>query len=323
MKAIVIREFGGPEVLRMEEVPRPVPGPGEVLVKVHAASVNRSLDILVRQNLGGYGVKLPYTPGVDAAGEIVEVGPEVKGRQPGDRVALAVGVLQGGAYAEYMTVAADKSYVIPPELSYAQGTVIVRHFPTAFGLARAADLKQDEWLLVMGAAGALGACSIQVAKQIGARVIAGAGADERVQAALDLGADHGVNYRTEDLEKRVMKITDGHGVDAVFENIADPTLWPGAFYSMAMRGRLVTVGAHGGGVVTLDVARLYHHRIHIMSGHDHTEPGDADHALKLAARGELRVLIDRILPLSQAPEGHRLAERNQVVGKVVLDPTLG
>jgi len=323
MKAIVLRAFGGPEVLQVEEVPIPKPGPGEVLVKVHAASVNRSLDILVRQDLGGYGVKLPYTPGVDAAGEVVAAGPDVRGLNAGDRVAMSIGVQQGGAYAEYLTIPADRPSLIPPELSYAQGTVVVRHFPTAFGLARAADLKQGEWALIMGAAGALGACSVQVARNIGARVIAGAGADERVQAAQNLGADFGVNYRTQDLAQEVLKITDGHGVDVVFENIADPTLWPGVIYSMAMRGRLVTVGAHGGGKVELDVARLYHHRLHLMSGHDHTEPGDADRALALAARGEARVLIDRILPLSQAPEAHRLAEHNLVLGKVVLDPTLG
>jgi len=322
MKAIVIRQFGGPEVLKLEDIPTPKPEPNEVLVKIHAASVNRSLDILVRQDLGGYGVKLPYTPGVDAAGEIVEAGSEVKARKPGDRVATAFGVLKGGAYADYLTIEADRTYLIPPELSYGQGTVVVRHFPQAYGLARAADLRKDEWLLVMGAAGALGAASIQVACRIGASVIAGAGADERVKAAVDLGAHHGVNYRTEDLAKRVMEITDGHGADVVFENIADPTLWPGAFYSMAMEGRLVTVGAHGGGKVTLDVAHLYHHHLHLMSGHGHNDPGDADRALALAAKGEATVLIDRILSLSEAPEAHRLAEHNLVVGKVVLDPTL-
>ena len=323
MRAIVVREFGGPEVLKLEEIPTPEPGPGEVLVKVHAASVNRSLDILVRQDLGGDGIKLPYTPGVDAAGEVAATGSGVTGMRPGDRVATAFGVQKGGAYAEYLTIAADQAYLIPEPLSYAQGGAIVRHFPMAFGLARSAGLQRGDWLLVMGAAGALGACSVQVGKLLGARVIAGAGADERVRAALDLGADFGVNYRAQGLEQEVLRISSGRGVDIVFENIADPTLWPGAFNSMALGGRLVTVGAHGGGKVTFDVARLYHRRLTVKSGMGHNDPADADRALEAAARGDLKVLIDRVLPLAQAPEAHRLAEHNLVVGKVVLDPTLG
>src|SRR5919201_2005060 len=115
----------------------------------------------------------------------------------------------------------------------------------------------------MGAAGALGSCGVQVAKLLGAKVIAGAGSDERVKVALSYGADFGINYRRQDLAQEVMRITESHGADVVYENIGDPTLWPGAFNSLAWAGRLVTAGGHGGGKVTLDVKRLYLRRMRV------------------------------------------------------------
>jgi NADPH:quinone reductase-like Zn-dependent oxidoreductase len=137
--------------------------------------------------------------------------------------------------------------------------VVTRHAPTAFHLLRdRAGLAAGEWVLVMGASGGLGSAGVQAAKFIGANVIAAAGADERVQAVIDLGADAGINYRTQDLTAEVMRITSGRGVEVVFENIADPELFPRAFASLARRGRLVTAGGHGGGIVPLDVNRLYH-----------------------------------------------------------------
>lgn len=346
MKAIVLREFGGPDVLRLEEVPAPTPGPGEVLVRVRAVTVNRSLDLLVRQNRGGYNPSLPLVLGVDPSGVVEAVGNGVVQPRPGDRVALLsripcgrcthcqagnskrcrqarmLGVHCWGGYAEYVVAPAANALAIPEGLSFAEASVITRHFPTAFSLARKANLQAGEWVLIMGAAGGLGSCAVQVAKQIGARVIAGAGSDERVAAARALGADFGVNYRTQDLEQEVMRITEDRGVDVVFENIADPTLWPGAFNSLGYEGRLVTVGAHGGGLVTLDVRRLYSRRLQIASGLGLERREDAEQALAMASAGKLRLLIDRIMPLREAAAAHRLVEANQVLGKVILDPTL-
>ncbi len=323
MRAIVIHQYGGPDVLRYEEVPDPAAAEAEILVRVHAVSVNRSFDLLVREGKGGYPVKLPYIMGVDPSGVVEAVGPGVAAFKPGDRISAQVPVQWAGGYAELVTVPAASAFRIPDGLGFAEATVVGRHFPTAYGLARTVDLKPGEWVLVMGAAGGLGSCAVQVAKQIGARVIAGAGAPQRVQAALDLGADYGVNYRAQDLEAEVRRITDGHGVDAVFENIADPTLWPGAFNSLAVNGRLVTVGAHGGPVVPLDVRQLYHRRLRIMSGLRGNAAEDYVRSLEMAAAGKLKVLIDRVLPLSHAAEAHRLAETSQALGKVILDPTLG
>ena len=195
----------------------------------------------MRQDGGEYGVVLPLVLGVDPSGMVVAVGEGVTQPQHGARVAILpmvgcgtcppcqagnetacrqlriIGLHRWGGYAEYLVVPARNTFAIPEGLSFAEATVITRHFPTAFGEARTVQLQAGEWVLVMGAAGALGSCLVQVAKMTGARVIAGAGSDERVEAARSFGADFGVNYRQEDLAREVMQITEGRGVDVVFE----------------------------------------------------------------------------------------------------------
>lgn len=322
MKAIVLREHGGPEVLRYEDVPIPEIGPGEVLINVRSVSVNRSLDLLVRQDGGGYGVPLPMILGVDPAGTVAAVGDGVEGLRVGDRVAFLLQIAISGGYAEYAKAPASRVFRIPDGLSFAEATVVTRHFPTAYSLANNSELKAGEWVLIMGAAGALGSAAVQVAKERGAHVIAGAGADERVAAACELGADHGINYRAVGLAEEVKRITGGRGVDVVFENIGAPALWPESFNSLADHGRLVTVGAHGGGTVPLDVKHLYLHFLRVVSGLGGHTREDALHALALAAEGRFRVRIQRTLPLREAAEGHRLAAASDTLGKIILDPTL-
>jgi NADPH:quinone reductase len=343
MRAVLMRQFGPPEVLQVEHVPVPEPGPDEVLVQVHAVSVNRTLDVLVRRDGNNRGLQLPAVLGVDPSGVIVKVGANVKARQPGDRVAtvnlrcgtcqyclagdeedcssngLHVGITRWGGYAEYVVMHEAATVPLPEGLAFPDATVMLRHFPTAFALARRAALRAGEWALVMGAAGGLGAACVQVARLAGARVIAAAGADDRVRAAVAYGADAGVDYRTQDLAAEVMRITGGHGADVVFENIADPTLWPGAFNSLAFRGRLVTAGAHGGGTVPLDVRKLYLRRIRIIGGPGNNQ-ADVACALSAIAEGQLRLRIDRILPLEEAAAAHRIVETQSLVGKVILQP---
>jgi NADPH2:quinone reductase len=346
LKVIVLREFGGPEVLRWEDVPTPTPGPGEVLVKVHAVSVNRTLDLQVRQDGGNYGVTLPLVMGCDPAGTVVALGPGVEPVEVGDRVAAfgfvgcgrcshcaegnhprctarkMLGVQCWGGYAEYLRIPAVNCVPVPAVVSFAHATVIARHFPLAFGECYLADLKRDDWVLVMGAAGGLGSALVQIAGSLGAHVIAAAGTDSRVAAAVSLGAEAGVNYRRNDLEGEVRRITAGRGADVVFENIGDPALWSGAFNALAPGGRLVTVGAHGGGFVTLDVRRLYQQRLRVISGLGADSREDLERSFRLAADGALKILIDRVLPLSEAAAAHRLVETNSPLGKVILDPTL-
>ena len=345
MKAIVLIKFGGPDVLHLEDVTNPAPAPGEVLIKVHSVSVNRTLDLIVRA--GNYPVKIqmPHVLGVDPAGIIVEVGEGVDKARIGDRVALVsfiacrkckqclngeeanclasrhIGLHRWGGYAEYVAAPARNAFKLPDNISFAEGSVITRHFPMAFNLlVSKAQTKPGEWVLVMGATGALGSCCVQVAKMLGAKVIAGAGADERVALAKSYGAEFGINYRQQNLSDEVLKITDGQGVDVVCENIADRTLWPGAFNSLAMGGRLVTAGAHGGGEVKLDVKRLYMKRLRVIGAAGTNFP-DVDKALAAAAAGKIRAIIDRTMPLREAAEAHRIVEQNQTPGKIILDPT--
>lgn len=344
MRAVVIRAFGGPEVLRLEQVDEPRVSPGEVLVRVHAVTVNRSLDIDVRRDGARRGVTLPHVLGVDPVGTVVAVADDVATVAVGDHVAVAptircgacdfctagkesqcpnsrhIGVHRWGGYAELVTAPARNIIPVPVTLPSAEAAVILRHAPTALNLLQSlADVRPGETVLVMGATGGLGSAGVQVAKLLGATVIAGAGADDRVAAAVANGADHGVNYRTHDLTAEVEALTDGRGVDVVFENISDPVLWPRAFAAIAYGGRMVTAGAHGGGRVELDVRRLYGRRICIIGGAGSTR-ADNTAVLMAASEGRISARIDRLLPLEAAAEAHQLFEDGvSLVGKVVLE----
>jgi NADPH:quinone reductase len=344
MRAVVLREFGGPEVLAVEEVPDPVPGPGEVVVEVHAVTVNQSLDLKVRADGTVRGTTLPHVLGVDPAGVVSAVADDVPDVAVGDRVAVIphircgrcdfctsgreeqcpnsrhIGVHRWGGYAEYVAAPAKNVVRLPDGVGFVDAAVILRHAPTAFNLLRnLADVQPGEWVLVMGATGGLGSAGVQVAKLLGATVIAGAGADSRVDVALANGADHGVNYRTSDLTEEVLRLTGGGGVHVVFENISDPETWPKAFASLAHGGRLVTAGAHGGGKVELDVRRLYGRRLRVIGGAGASRR-DVGTALEAAAAGSLHAVVDRVLPLDSAADAHRLAEKGGLLGKLVLDP---
>jgi NADPH:quinone reductase-like Zn-dependent oxidoreductase len=192
----------------------------------------------------------------------------------------------------------------------------------AYSMARVAELTSGEWALVTGAAGPLGYSVAQVAKRLGAKVIVAASTERRVAVALTSGADTGISYGDGDLTEAVMRVTEGRGVDVVFENIGDPATWPAAFSSMAVYGRLVTVAAHGGGVVPLDTRLLYNNRLTVKGGLGDIRPGDTSEALRLATEGVYHTLIDRIMPLADAVLAHRMVEDRQVQGKLVLDPTL-
>lgn len=333
MKAIVLREFGGPEVLKLEDFPEPEPGPGEVVVEVHAVSVNRTLDLALRSGKYAKPVKFPHILGVDPSGVVVRLGDGVTERKVGDRVVTlpwrvkpeapssSVGVEFPGGYAQYVKLPAAATKLVPAGVDFPTATIVGRHIGAAYTLLRdAAAAKAGEWVLIMGASGGLGAAGIQVAKLLGCRVIAAAGADTRVDAARQLGADAGVNYRTQDLTQEVLRLTAGQGANIVFENIGDPVLFPKAFMALARRGRLVTSGGHGGGQVQFDVNRLYQYQLSIL-GRVGMNPADVDVGLQAAAEGRFKVLIDRVLPLSAAAEAHRLVDSRAGVGKVLLDPT--
>jgi NADPH:quinone reductase-like Zn-dependent oxidoreductase len=211
--------------------------------------------------------------------------------------------------------------VVPEGLDLAVACVVARHFPLACAMVRGAAVRDDETVLVMGAGGGLGSALVQVLRDSGARIIAAAGDDRRLDAAGELGAHDRVNYRREPLAARLDEMTSGRGVDVVFENISDPTLFPDALSAMARHGRLLTVGAHGGGTVPLDIARLYEWRLQVRSGLAPLRPDDLENSLRRAQSGDFRALIDTVLPLADAPRAHELAERRDGVGKIVIDPT--
>ncbi len=334
MKAIVIREFGPASVMKLEEVPTPKPGPGEVLVKVAAVSVNRTLDLIVRAGQYPRAVKMPHVLGVDPTGTVVALGEGVTKRKIGDRVCISsrrtqrapgsapsmLGIDTWGGYAEFVILHEDVTHLIPDALDFNTATVVARHAPLAFNLVRAkAQLKEGDWALVMGAAGGLGSLIIQAARFYGARVIGAAGADSRVQVGRDLGAEIGINYRTQNLTDEVKKATDGRGVDVVFENIGDPELFPQALNSIRRGGMLLTAGAHGGPIVPLNVSTLYMNALSVIGTTEHT-PDDVAAALDAAVKGKVKVLIDRVLPLSEAVTAHELVGERKVAGKVILNP---
>jgi NADPH:quinone reductase-like Zn-dependent oxidoreductase len=346
MKAIVIHEYGPPEVLRYQEVPDPKPREGEIRVRVHAATVNRVLDVSLRAGREHYrGAQLPLIPGVDCAGVVDAIGPGVGRWRKGDRVAAAgvmpldtcaedgsgysgpegmMGIRRPGGFAEFVAVPACTAVAVPDDLDFHRAAVVLRHVPTAWNLlVHVAQLKAAETALIMGAGGNLGSIGIQIAKNvIGARVIAVAGSAERAKTGIDLGADHGIDYSAQDLLAEVMRITDGRGVDVLYDNIANPSVLPQAFRTLGMHGRLVTAGAHAGPNVSIDFSHLYHKRITIRGQPGYT-PADLPHCLAATADGKIAPQIDRVLPLSRAAEAHRLIEENSGQGKIVLDPTLG
>lgn len=342
MKAMIQHSFGGPEVLQLAHMPDPVPGPHEVVVDVHAVSVNRTLDLAVRA--GTYVRRprqLPHILGVDPSGIVAAVGSEVRDRKPGDRVFVnlfiptddpeaivmrevgrvhLLGVDIRGGYAEKVAAPAGNTHLIPERLDFEQATVLARHGPTALNLVeRRGGIKAGETMLVMGATGGIGSLAIQIGNLNGATVIAGAGSPERAQATLALGADHAIDYRAADLAEEVARITGGRGVDLVCDNVGDPDLWPKAFASLALGGRMVTAGAHAGGQVTLDLRRLYMKRIQII-GDGSELPGGIERTFELAAAGKLSAGIDRVLPLEDAAEAHRLASGREGIGKILLKP---
>ncbi len=344
MKAMIARVYGPVDVLRLEDVETPQAAPGEVLIKVRAVTVNRARDLNVIAGQPGGPQFLPLVPGQDPAGEIVAAGDGIDSRRVGERVIVSsrltcgvceecrgghgsecaqsrhIGIHRWGGYAEFIAAPAAQAIPIDAGLTFGEAAVAMRHFPMAMQqLDAKAKLKPGEWVLVMGASGGLGSACIQVAKLRGAKVIAGAGEAARVAAAVALGADHGIDYRRDNLIARVKDITGGAGVDVICENISDPSTFPAAFACLGVRGRLVTSGAHGGGTVPVDMRQLYIKRQRILgaAGHD---GADITNAMVAAGAGLLKAKVERVMPLDQLHQAFELIGTRKVAGKIVIDP---
>lgn len=245
-RGIVVRSFGGPEVLVAEDLPAREPGPGEVLVRVHAAGVNPA-DTYIRA--GGYAFfhpPLPYTPGFDGAGVVEAVGSEVSAVATGDRVFVAaLGLEASGTYAQQLVCDAAAVHPLPDHLTFHQGAGVGVPWMTAYrALFQRGDLRAGETVLVHGASGGVGHPSVQLAIAAGATVIGTAGTEEGLDLVRSLGAHHALNHRTPGYLDAVPALTDGRGVDLVVEMLADQNLEADALL-LAQRGRVVVVGSRG------------------------------------------------------------------------------
>jgi NADPH:quinone reductase len=322
VKAVRIHAPDGVEALRYEEVERPVPGPGQVVVKIEAAGVNF---IDVYQRTGLYKVPLPFTLGQEAAGAVTAVGPGVAQPNVGDRVAYT-SVL--GAYAEYAVVPADRVVALPDGVSTKQGAATMLQGMTAHYLATSTyPLRPGDACLVHAAAGGVGLLLCQVAKLRGARVLGTVSTREKAALARAAGADEVILYTEQDFEMEVKRLTSGAGLQVIYDSVGKTTFEKG-LSCLAPRGMMVLFGQSSGPVGPFDPQVLSHKGSLFL-----TRPTLAHYILtraELVARagevlgwiksGKLKLRIERELPLAQAAEAHRLLEGRKTTGKVLLIP---
>src|SRR5204862_7087961 len=247
MKAVLCKQYGPPESLVIEELPSPTAGPGEVVVSVKAASLNFP-DVLIIQNKYQFKPPLPFTPGSEMSGLVKEVGADVKGFKPGDRV---IAFTTYGAFAEEVKVDAGRLVPIPEGMDYNSAAAFLLTYGTSdHALRDRGALKAGETLLVLGAAGGVGIAAIEIGKALGARVIACASSAEKLEVCRQHGADETINYATEDLRQRIKDLTDGKGIDVIYDSVGGPYTEP-AFRSIAWRGRLLLIGFAAGEIPKL------------------------------------------------------------------------
>lgn len=342
MKAALFRRHGGPEVLELAEVPAPVAGPGEVLVRVKAAALNH-LDLWVRDGWEGLQLPLPHIGGSDIAGTVESLGAGVQGWQGGERVAVnpslscgrcdqcgigedslckeyrILGEHTAGGFAELVKVPAANLVRIPPGFKFETAAAAPLASMTAWrAIVTRGRLRAGETLLVIGGGGGVATFAIQIGKLCGARVIATTGSDDKAKRLRELGADEVVNYKTEDWGKRVWQLTGKRGADLVFDSVGEATFMT-SVRCTARQGRIVTCGGTTGQQFPLDVRPLYWRGIDIL-GSTMANRRETETVLGLVWQGKLHPVVDRVLPLARIREAHELLERSEQFGKVVLAP---
>ncbi|MDR7552543.1 MAG: quinone oxidoreductase [Armatimonadota bacterium] len=322
MKAVRIHETGGPEVLHCEEVPRPAPGPGQALVRLHAAGVN-FLDIYHRTGLNP--LPLPAILGNEGAGVVEAIGPGVTEVAPGDRVAFT-NVL--GSYAEFVVAPAWRLVPIPGTCDFRQAAAAMLQGMTAHYLTHTTyPLRPGEWALVHAAAGGVGALLVQLARRRGARVIATVSTEEKAAVAREAGADVCVIYTREDFVQAAKQATEGAGVQVVYDSVGKDTFERG-LDCLAVRGVMVLYGQASGPVAPVD-PRVLNAKGSLFltrpSLHHYTRTraellARAGDVLQWVQDGSLRLRIDRTYPLAEAAEAHRRLEGRAALGKLLLVP---
>ncbi len=322
MKAVLCKQFGPPESLVVEELPSPSAGPGEVVVRVRAASLNFP-DVLIIQNKYQFKPPLPFSPGSEMAGEVKAVGEGVKGYKPGDRV---IAFTTYGAFAEEVKVEAGRLVPMPEGMDFESAAAFLLTYGTSdHALRDRAQLKAGETLLVLGAAGGVGLAAIEIGKALGARVIACASSADKLEVCRAHGADELVDYAREDLRERIKVLTAGKGVDVVYDAVGGPYSEP-ALRSCAWRGRFLVVGFAAGDIpkIPLNLALLKGCSIVGVFWGDFArrEPkAFAESIAQLGAwfrAGKLKPHVSQTFPLAQAVDALKLMAGRKVKGKVVL-----
>ncbi len=340
MKAVRIHEFGGPDVLRYEDVPDPKLRQDQVLVRVKACAINH-LDLWVRKGLPG--VKLPHILGSDIAGEIVEAGEYISGLKTGQRVLLAPmhfcnrcakcaaglqnqcleftvrGNLVDGGNCELVAVSAVNVIPIPDSLSFNEAASVPLVFLTAWHmLVGRAGIQPGKAVLVLGANSGVGIAGIQIAKFFNCTVITTAGDGPKMAKARELGADYVINHYRQKISEEVRKITNKEGVDIVLEHVG-PATWEESVRSLKPAGTLVTCGATTGPQVGLDLRFVYSRQLSVLGSYMGTL-GELHEVLKHVFSGKLKPVVDRTFPLEEACAAHEYMEKSQMFGKIVINP---
>jgi NADPH:quinone reductase-like Zn-dependent oxidoreductase len=340
MKAVRIHQFGGPEVLKYEDIPDPQPRKDQVLIRVKACSLNH-LDLWVRKGLPG--VKLPHIPGSDVAGEIVEIGEYVSGFTTGQRVLVApmhfcgycVNCLAGkqnqcreftvlgnavdGGDCELIAVPGANIIPFPDSLDFNLAASVPLVFVTAWHmLVGLAGVRPGQTVLVLGASSGVGIAAIQIAKLFHCRVITTAGDDKKLEKAHALGADHGINHYKQKISEEVRKITNRAGVDIVVEHVGVAT-WDESIRSLKTAGTLVTCGATTGAEVKIDLRHLFARQLRLLGSYMGTM-AELHEVLSYVFAGRLKPVLDRTFPLGEIRAAHECLENGQIFGKVVVNP---
>ncbi len=340
MKAVYFKKHGGPEVLEVGELEAPAAGPGEVLIDVRATSLNH-LDIFVRRGLPGIELPLPHVPGCDAAGRVAAIGDGVSDVAVGDRVLVNPSITCGrcevcvrgdasmcrrlqiigehvwGGCAEKLVVPEDNVIKIPGHFSYEEAAAVPMVFVTAWRmLVTRGKLRPAEDVLILGAAAGVGSACIQIAKGAGARVIAAASSDDKLEFCRELGADVLINYKDEDFLERVREETGKRGVDICVDYVGKAT-WVKSLRSLAKGGRLLTCGATTGYDPPTDLRYIFYNQLEVIGSTTGTR-NELLAPLQLLFRGAMKATIGRVLDLADTAEAHRLMEKREVLGKLVI-----
>jgi len=316
MLAVRIHEDGGPEVLQLEEVPDPVAGPGEVLVRLRASALNH-LDVWIRKGLPS--VPKPRILGADGAGIRVDTGERVvinPGIEAGKTIHV-IGEHGDGTNAQLISVPATNVYPIPDDLSFEEAAAFPLVFETAYRmLVTRAGLQPGEWVLLWGIGSGVSTAGLAIARALGARTIVTSSSDAKLARARELGADVGVNHATDDVSAAVKEATEGHGADVVVEHVGEAT-WKKSLDAAAYGGRIAVCGATTGPNPPAALHRIWWKQLSIL-GSTMGRKDDFEGAYRLIAEGRARPVVDEVVPLAEIRAAHARLEAGEQIGKIVL-----